>query len=111
MTPSTKEVATVVVKGNLVVVPKRQPKKTSDRKRPNKAFIEKSIAFRGFMTGNESTLLEGLKVKNSLQRVNNLGMADDVTKQFTGAENTEIQKAMKEFVSKINKVLKMKKGS
>lgn len=58
------------------------------------------------MTGNESTLLEGLKVKNALQRVNNKAMTDDATANFSGTENAELQRLFKEFVKGVNAVLK-----
>lgn len=83
----------------------KAPKKTSERKRPNKQFIDKMVAFRGFMTGNEKTQLATLDVKNTMQRVNNIAMADDVTKQFSGAENEALQKLIKQFVKDVNGVL------
>ena len=48
----------------LNVTRKREPKKTSDRKRPNKTFIQKMVEFRGYMTGNEKSSLATLDVKN-----------------------------------------------
>lgn len=87
---------------------KTAPKPTSDRKRPNKAFIEKMAQFRGFTTGNEKSQLSGLEVKNALQRVNNRAMSEDVNINFTGAENTELQRLMKEFTRGVNAVLKAK---
>jgi hypothetical protein len=85
---------------------KRAPKKTSDRKRPSKKFIMKMAEFRGFMSGNDKTSLETLSVKNVMQRVNNVAMSEDSNVQFTGAENAELQRLMKEFVKNINGVLK-----
>lgn len=85
---------------------KRKPKPTSSRKRPNKSFIMKMVAFRGNMTGNEKTLLTGLEVKNALQRVNNRAMDEDVNENFTGTQNAELQRLMKEFVRGVNEVLK-----
>lgn len=87
---------------------KTKPRKTSARKRPNKGFIGKMVEFRGFMTGNEKTLIEGLTVKNALQRINNVGMADDVNEQFTTAQNAELQRLMKEFVKGVNETMKTK---
>ncbi len=85
-----------------------KPRKTSDRKRPNKKFITRMAEFRGFMTGTDKTLLTGLEVKNALARVSTRGMSDDVTNHFTGAENVELQRLMKEFVRGVNEVLKTK---
>jgi len=85
---------------------KGAPKVTSDRKRPNKTFIQQMVEFRGHMTGSEKTQLAGLDVKNALQRVNNRAMSEDAT--FSGAENMELQKLMKEFVRGVNALLKGK---
>jgi hypothetical protein len=85
---------------------KRAPRKTSDRKRPNKSYILRLAEFRGFMTGNEKSSLQTLNVKNVMQRLNNVAMSEDASVQFTGAENTELQRLMKEFVKNINGVLK-----
>lgn len=84
----------------------KAPKKTSERKRPNKQYIQKMAEFRGFMTGNEKTSLATLDVKNVMQRVNNVAMNDDASKQFSGAENEAIQKLIKQFVKDVNAVLK-----
>jgi hypothetical protein len=84
----------------------RKPKKTSDRKRPNKQYIMRMAEFRGFMSGNDKTALATLDVKNVMQRVNNVAMSDDATKQFDGAENEAIQKLIKQFVKDVNAVLK-----
>jgi len=84
------------------------PKQTSDRKRPSKSFIQQMAEFRGHMTGAEKTQLAGLEVKNALQRVNNRAMSEDATVVFSGAENVELQKLMKEFVKGVNAVLKGK---
>lgn len=84
----------------------RKPKKTSDRKRPNKEYIQKMAEFRGFMTGNEKTSLATLDVKNVMQRVNNVAMSEDATKQFDGSENEAIQKLIKQFVKDVKGVLK-----
>jgi hypothetical protein len=86
----------------------KAPKKTSDRKRPNKSYILKLAEYRGFMSGNDKTSLITLGVKNVMQRVNNVAMSDDATVQFTGAENTELQRLMKEFVKNVDEVLKRK---
>ena len=83
----------------------KQPVKTSDRKRPNKKFIEATVALRGYMTGNEKSQLTSLEVKNAMQRVNNRAMSDDVNDNFTGAENEALQKLMKRFVKDINAVI------
>ena len=84
----------------------RKPRKTSDRKRPNKNYIQRMAEFRGFMTGNEKTSLATLDVKNVMQRVNNVAMSEDATKQFDGAENEAIQKLIKQFVKDVKNVLK-----
>lgn len=83
----------------------KEPVRTSDRKRPNKAFILKMVEFRGFMTGNEKTQLATLTVKNVMQRVNNRAMSDDVSDNFNGKQNEKLQKLMKQFVKEINVVL------
>jgi len=86
----------------------KRPVKTSERKRPNRKFIERMAEIRGFMSGNEKTLITGLSVKNALQRVNNRAMDDDANVQFTGAENTELQRLMKEFAKGVDAILKNK---
>lgn len=83
-----------------------KPRKKSDRKRPNKTFIERMAKFRGFMTGNEKTTLATLNVKNVMQRVNNIAMDDDATKQFNGTQNAKIQALIKAFVTDIDAVVK-----
>ena len=88
------------------ITTKRKPKPTSTKKRPNKNFIMKMAAFRGHMTGNEKTLLESIKVKNALARINTRGMAEDVTVNFNSAQNTKLQALMKEFVKNVDEVLK-----
>jgi hypothetical protein len=103
MSTETKTTKTVVnAEGKRV----KRPVQESTRKRPSKAFIERTAEIRGFMTGNEKTSLATLKVKNAWQRINNRSMADDVTINFSGAENEELQKAIKEFVNKVNAILK-----
>lgn len=84
----------------------KRPVKTSARKRPNRKFIEQMAAIRGFMTGNEKTLITGLTVKNALQRVNNRAMDDNANVQFTSEQNAELQRLMKEFVKGVNAVIK-----
>jgi hypothetical protein len=84
----------------------RKPRKTSDRKRPNRKFILRMSEFRGFMSGTDKTLLTGLEVKNALARISTRGMSDDVTNHFTGVENAELQRLCKEFVKGVNTVLK-----
>lgn len=86
----------------------RKPRKTSDRKRPNKAFIMKMVEFRGFMTGSEKTSLATLNVKNAMQKVNNRAMSDDVNDNFNGVDNLELQRLMKEFVKGVNAVIDRK---
>lgn len=81
------------------------PVKTSDRKRPNKAFINQMAQFRGFMTGNEKTQLATLDVKNVMQRVNNRAMSDNVNDNFNGKENEQIQKLIKQFVKDVDAVI------
>ncbi len=85
-----------------------RPVQESNRKRPSKAFIERTAEIRGFMTGNEKTSLATLKLKNTWQRINNRSMADDATVNFTGAENDEIQRLIREFVKGVDAVLKAK---
>ena len=87
----------------------KAPIKTSDRKRPNKAFISQMAAFRGFMTSNEKVQLSSLDVKNVMQRVNNKSMSDDVRDNFTSAECKELISLMKKFVADIDNVIKNKK--
>lgn len=84
---------------------KRKPRKTSDRKRPNKSFINKMAAFRGYMTGNEKTQLASLDVKNVMQRVNNRSMSDDVNENFSAEKNKEIQKLIKSFVKEMDDLI------
>ena len=86
----------------------RKPRKTTARKRPSKKFINKMVAFRGFMTGSEKTQITTLSVRNTLQRINNIAMEEDVNETFSGAENAELQKLMKDFVNGVNAVLKAK---
>ena len=78
------------------------PVRTSEKKRPNKTFIQQMAEFRGHMTGNEKTQLKGLEVKNALQRVNNRAMDE----KLSDKQNLELQKAMDAFVKSIDKVLK-----
>lgn len=89
----------------LNVTRKREPKKTSDRKRPNKTFIQKMVEFRGYMTGNEKTSLATLDVKNVMQRVNNKTLSDNVNDNFNATQNEQIQKLIKQFVKNINAVI------
>lgn len=86
----------------------KEPKKTSNRKRPNKKFINQMAAFRGFMTGSEKTSLTTLDVKNVMQKVNNRAMSDDVNDNFNGPDNAELQRLMKEFVKNVNAVINKK---
>lgn len=86
----------------------KRPVQESKRKRPSKAFIEKCAEIRGYMTGNEKTSLETLKVKNAWQRINNRSMSDDVNDNFTGEQNAELQRLMREFVKGVDAVLKGK---
>ena len=83
----------------------KAPVKTSDRKRPNKTFIQKMVEFRGYMTGNEKTSLATLDVKNVMQRVNNRAMSDDVNDNLTSTQNEQIQKLIKQFVKDIDAVI------
>jgi nuclear transport factor 2 (NTF2) superfamily protein len=85
-----------------------RPVQESSRKRPSKKFIEAQAQIRGFMTGNDKTSLKTLEVKNAWQRINNRSMADDVTLNFTGAQNDELQRLMREFVKGVNAVLNEK---
>jgi len=89
-----------------IVTKSKAPEKTSDRKRPNKAFIAKMVQFRGFMSGNEKTQLATLTVKNILQKVNNRAMSDEVNDNFIGKENEALQKLMKQFVKDVDVILK-----
>lgn len=83
----------------------KAPVKTSDRKRPNRQFIERMAEFRGYMTGNEKTALTTLKVKNAMQRVNNRTLSDDANVTLSGSQNERIQKLIKQFVKEIDNVL------
>lgn len=83
----------------------KAPVKTSDRKRPNRQFIEQMATFRGYMTGNEKTSLASLDVKNVMQRVNNRAMSDNVNTQLSGKQNSEIQRLIKQFVKNIDAVI------
>ena len=78
------------------------PVRTSEKKRPNKTFIQQMAEFRGHMTENEKTQLKTLEVKNSLQRVNNRAMGDKLEEQ----QNSELQKLMTEFVKDVNAIMK-----
>jgi LPS O-antigen subunit length determinant protein (WzzB/FepE family) len=89
----------------MLVKKAQAPVKTSDRKRPNKAFISRMAAFRGFMTGNEKTQLATLDVKNIMQRVNNRAMSDNVNDNFNRADNERIQKLIKQFIKDIDAVI------
>lgn len=105
MSTETKVTKTVVnAEGKRV----KRPVQESNRKRPSKAFITRTAEIRGFMTGNEKTSLKTLDVKNAWQRINNRAMADDVTINFNGAENEELQRLMREFVKGVDAVLKGK---
>jgi hypothetical protein len=90
----------------LNVTRKREPKKTSDRKRPNKTFIQKMVEFRGYMTGNEKTSLATLDVKNVMQRVNNRTLSDDVNDNFDTSQCKELILLMRKFVKDVDKVIK-----
>lgn len=82
------------------------------RKRPNKGDILKQAKLRGHMTYNEETMLKGLTVKNSLQRIYTKTFDDSINK--TDCEtlkkamdefNTVVQKAMNEFNTVVQSVL------
>lgn len=77
------------------------PVRTSEKKRPNKTFIQQMAEFRGHMTENEKTQLSGLEVKNALQRVNNRAMDE----KFDSKQNAKLQKLMAEFVKGVTAVL------
>jgi hypothetical protein len=77
------------------------PVRTSEKKRPNKTFIQQMAEFRGHMTENEKTQLSGLEVKNALQRVNNRAMDE----KFDSKQNVKLQKLMAEFVKGVTAVL------
>lgn len=83
----------------------KEPVKTSDRKRPNKAFILKMADFRGFMTANEKLQLKTLDVKNVMQRVNNRSMSDNVNDNFTSKEVAQLTKLINEFVKNVDSVI------
>ena len=83
----------------------KPPVKTSERKRPNREFINKMADYRGYMTGNDKTSLATLDVKNIMQRVNNKAMADDVNLQFNGKQNEQLQKLIKQFVKEVSAVV------
>lgn len=80
---------------------KQAPVKTSEKKRPNKTFIQQMVEFRGHMTENEKTQLKSLEVKNALQRINNRAMSEKLEE----SENLVLQKAMAEFIKVVNKTL------
>jgi hypothetical protein len=80
---------------------KQAPVKTSEKKRPNKTFIQQMAEFRGHMTENEKTQLKSLEVKNALQRINNRAMSEKLEE----SENLVLQKAMAEFIKVVNKTL------
>jgi hypothetical protein len=80
---------------------KQAPVRTSEKKRPNKTFIQQMAEFRGHMTENEKTQLSGLEVKNALQRVNNRAMDE----KFDSKQNVKLQKLMAEFVKGVTAVL------
>ena len=80
---------------------KQAPVRTSEKKRPNKTFIQQMAEFRGHMTGNEKTQLKGLEVKNTLQRINNRAMDE----KFDSKQNAQLQKLMAEFVKGVKSVL------
>jgi hypothetical protein len=80
---------------------KQAPVKTSEKKRPNKTFIQQMAEFRGHMTENEKTQLKSLEVKNSLQRINNRAMSEKLDED----QNLVLQKAMVEFIKVVNKTL------
>ena len=77
------------------------PVRTSEKKRPNKTFIQQMAEFRGHMTENEKTQLSGLEVKNALQRVNNRAMDE----KFDSKQNVKLQKLMADFVKGVTAVL------
>ena len=74
---------------------------TSTRKRPNKAKILKQKALRGYLTDNEELMLNGLSVKNLLQRINNRAFEDHIKK----ADCKKIQLLMIEFVKNIDEIM------
>lgn len=76
-----------------------ETKKT--RNRPNKTQILATIQVRGKMTCNEKTTLQGVEVKNILQRVYNKTMTNSLSK----AECDKLQKAMKTFLAEVNEVI------
>ena len=80
---------------------KQAPVRTSEKKRPNKTFIQQMAEFRGHMTENEKTQLSGLEVKNALQRINNRAMDE----KFDSKQNVKLQKLMAEFVKGVATVL------
>jgi hypothetical protein len=80
---------------------KQAPVRTSEKKRPNKTFIQQMAEFRGHMTENEKTQLSGLEVKNALQRINNRAMDE----KFDSKQNAQLQKLMTEFVKGVKSVL------
>ena len=80
---------------------KQAPVKTSEKKRPNKTFIQQMAEFRGHMTENEKTQLKTLEVKNALQRINNRAMSEKLEED----QNMELVVAMREFLKAVNKTL------
>ena len=81
------------------------PQRTSDRKRPNKTFIQQMAEFRGHMTENERTQLATLEVKNILQKVNNRAMSEKTDTEFSDEQNMVLQILMDRFVKAINQVI------
>ena len=97
------------MKTSTVTKRKRAPKPTSDRKRPNKTFIQQMAEFRGHMTGNEKTQLITLEVKNRLARINTRAMSEDESINFNSTDNLALQKLMRKFVHDIDNIIKIKK--
>ena len=80
---------------------KKAPVPTSPRKRPNKTFIKQLAEFNGFMTCNQKVMLEGLSVKNVLQRMNNRAFDEAIKAD----KCFKIQKLMKNFVKEMDELL------
>jgi hypothetical protein len=105
MLNSTKTTKTIINKDGKRV---KRPIQVSKRKRPSKSFIESMAKIRGYMTGNEKTSLETLKLKNTWQKINNRSMSDNVEDNFTSEENQELIRLMSKFIKDVNTILKNK---
>lgn len=84
----------------------KAPVKTSDKKRPNKTYINLMAEFRGHMTGNEKLQLKTLEVKNALQKINNRAMSESKDTEFNSKEVKDLIKLVNSFVKEVGNILK-----